>query len=125
MILGIGTDIVQVARIATSLSRSGDRLAARILTPDEMQRFVALSHSAAFLAKRFAAKEAAAKALGTGIAQGVSWQDIEVSNNELGAPQLQFHGRAREIQQAKGITRLDISLADEREYVVAFVTLSA
>ncbi len=123
MILGIGTDIVEVIRMKQALENFGDRFATRILTANEMIEYSAHHSPEAFLAKRFAVKEAAAKALGTGIAKGVSWQHIELGHDELGAPKLFFSARALELQQQKGISSLHISLADEREYVVAFVIL--
>lgn len=125
MIRGIGTDIVQVSRMGDALRRFGDRFARRVLTEAERARFDGHPHPAAFLAKRFAAKEAAAKALGTGFARGLSWQDIEVANDALGAPRLQLHGRARQLQLERGIDRLHISLSDEQAYVVAFVILES
>ena len=124
MIVGIGTDIVQVDRIQHSLDRLGEAFARRILTDSELASFKASRQPAAFLAKRFAAKEAAAKALGTGIGK-VSFQHLEVSNNALGAPVLQFHGYARELQRMKAINRLHLSLSDEKDNAVAFVILEA
>ncbi|MEH6627331.1 MAG: holo-ACP synthase [Motiliproteus sp.] len=123
MILGIGTDIVEVIRMKQALENFGDRFAARILTANEMGEYRTQHSPEAFLAKRFAVKEAAAKALGTGLAKGLSWQHIELGHDELGAPQLYFSGRALELQQQRGIASLHVSLADEREYVVAFVIL--
>ena len=123
MILGIGTDIVEIVRMSQALDNIGARFARRILTDNEMLEFDRHRSPAAFLAKRFAVKEAAAKALGTGFAQGVSWQHIEVTHDELGAPGLKFNGRALELQRQKAISRLHVSLADERAYVVAYVIL--
>ena len=88
-IAGIGTDIVELSRIEQALAR-GDRLARRILTPAELERFAAHTQPARYLAKRFAAKEAAVKALGTGIGVGISWQHIRVDNHPGGAPFLVF-----------------------------------
>ena len=122
MIAGIGTDIASVARIAKAWERSGERFARRILTEKEYQVFEGRNHSAAYLASRFAAKEAASKALGTGIGK-VSFQDMEVSNLESGAPVLTFTGAALELQQQRGIARVHISLSDEAEYAQAFVIL--
>lgn len=122
MIAGIGTDIVSVARIAKTWERSGERFARRILTGKEYQVFEVRNHSVAYLASRFAAKEATSKALGTGIGK-VSFQDMEVSNLESGAPVLTFTGAALELQQQRGIARVHISLSDEAEYAQAFVVL--
>ena len=91
MIVGIGIDIVQIARIKAALDRLGERFAQRILTSTEMLRWQQQGQSAPWLAKRFAAKEALAKAMGTGIGK-LSFQDIEVLRLESGAPALQLHG---------------------------------
>ncbi|UPW17426.1 holo-ACP synthase [Agarivorans sp. TSD2052] len=120
-IVGLGTDIVRVARIAESKQFSG--LAKRVLTPTEMQRFEGHSSAARFLAKRFAAKEAAAKALGTGIAKGVGFQQIEVSNDPLGKPILIFSGAALALAEQLGVSKQFISISDERDYAVATVIL--
>lgn len=123
-VLGLGTDIVEIARIEAQLARGGDRLAKRVLTEAEYARFQTLSESVRFLAKRFAAKEAAAKALGTGIGRGVSFQHIHISNNADGAPQLEFSDGARQRLETLGATRALLSIADERHYAVATVVLS-
>ena len=123
MIFGIGTDIVRVARIQQDLERFGERFAERILTASEMREFRATAGKANFLARRFAAKEAAVKALGTGFSQGVQLHDIEVSHDAQGKPLLEFRGRAREFMQKHAITVSHVSLADEEDNAVAFVTL--
>ncbi len=122
MIVGIGTDIVSIPRIEAAWQRSGERFARRVLTAKEHAVFQHRKFSIAYLATRFAAKEAASKALGTGIGK-VSFQDIEVSNLVSGAPELTFYGAALALQHEKGITRLHISLSDEKEYAQAFVIL--
>lgn len=124
MIVGIGTDIVQIERISAALDRLGEGFARRVLTDAELQRFHGSKQPAAFLAKRFAAKEAAAKALGTGIGK-VSFKHLEVSNNAQGAPELTFFGYAAELQKQKRITRLHLSLSDEKDAAIAFVVLEA
>ena len=123
MIFGIGTDIVRVARMQQHLDRYGERFAERILTANELQEFHRNTGKANFLARRFAAKEAAVKALGTGFSNGVLLHDIEVAHDAQGKPLLQFHGRARELLQEKSIVVAHISLADEQDHAVAFVTL--
>ena len=125
MILGIGTDIVEIARMSQALDNFGARFARRILTEEEMLEFDRQSAPEVFVAKRFAVKEAAAKALGTGFSHGVSWHHIEVTHDELGAPGLKFSGKALELQQQKGISNLHVSLSDERDYVVAYVILES
>ena len=122
MIAGIGTDIVSIARIGAALERQGERLALRILTAEEYAVFKHRKRALSYLATRFAAKEAAAKALGTGIGT-VSFQDIAVLNLASGAPVLQFSGAARRLQQQRGITKMHVSLSDERAYAQAFVIL--
>ncbi|WP_207062581.1 holo-ACP synthase [Motiliproteus sp. SC1-56] len=123
MIAGIGTDIVEVSRMDGALARFGERFARRILTPAEFERFRRSPNPSGYLAKRFAAKEAALKALGTGLAAGLRWHDIETDNNQQGAPLLRFSGRAADLQQERGIRKLHLSLSDERAHVVAFVIL--
>ncbi|QSX38045.1 MULTISPECIES: holo-ACP synthase [Shewanella] len=123
-ILGLGTDIVEIERIRAQLERGGERLARRVLTEAELARFAASAQPERYLAKRFAAKEAAAKALGTGIGRGVSFQHIETDNNADGAPVLSFSGGAAERLAAMGGNRIHLSIADERHYAVATVILS-
>lgn len=123
MIIGIGTDIVEVERIQTMLDRLGDRLPQRLLSEDEFRRYAEVPQKGSWLAKRFAAKEAAAKALGTGIAEGVSWKHIEVSNDALGAPKLILHEVALQRAQAMGADTFHLSLSDERAFAVAYVIL--
>ncbi|WP_027857912.1 holo-ACP synthase [Marinobacterium jannaschii] len=120
MIKGIGTDIIQISRVSKALARS-PRLAARILTPQELSQFETKTRKALFLAKRFAAKEAAVKALGTGIGRGVSWQHLTVSHDEWGKPMLEISGGALQRAQQLNISSLHLSYSDEQEYVVAFV----
>ena len=123
MIYGIGTDIVAVPRLQTSLDRYGERFAARILTASEMAVFRGLANKAHFLAKRFAAKEALVKALGTGFRDGLSLHDIVVANDALGKPVLEFSDKLADRLHARGITQQHLSLTDEREYALAFVVL--
>ncbi len=123
VIYGIGTDIVRVARMQEDLNRFGDRFAERILTVSELEEFRHNANKANFLARRFAAKEAAVKALGTGFSHGVKLHDITVTHDEQGKPLLEFSGRAREFLQEKKISIAHVSLADEQDHAVAFVTL--
>ena len=124
MIYGIGTDIVRVARMQKNIERHGDAFAERILTDAEQKDYATEVRKAHFLAKRFAAKEATAKAMGTGFSDGLSLQHIGVSHDAAGKPQLEFSGCADAFIRAKGITQAHISLADEEDHAVAFVTLS-
>ena len=123
MIVGIGTDLVEIARIERSLSKFGDRFAGKILTPSELKSFQASKTKSHFLAKRFAAKEAAVKALGTGIGRGIGWQQLSVENNELGAPVLNVSGEFAARCEQRGITHWHVSLSDEQHYAVATVIL--
>ena len=125
MIYGIGTDIVRIQRMADNLGRYGERFAARILTEQEMAVFRESAQQAPFLAKRFAAKEAAAKALGTGFRGGLSLRDIGVDNDALGKPVLAFSAHAREVLQNRGVGHTHLSLSDESEYAIAYVVLEA
>jgi len=124
-IVGIGTDIVRTSRIRRILRKYPDTFPQRILHESELQVFHNHHSPASFTTKRFAAKEAAAKALGTGIAKGVSFHDISVTNNELGQPQLTFYGKTLEIADSLGIKHTHISLSDEGEYAVAQVVLES
>lgn len=123
MIVGIGTDIIEIERIKTMLDRHGDRLPQRLLSDAELKRYSQVPQKVSWLAKRFAAKEAAAKALGTGIAEGVSWKHIEIGNDALGAPLLILHEVALQRAQILGADRFHLSLSDERAFAVAFVVL--
>lgn len=123
MISGIGSDIVEISRIHQALLRWGDVFAHRILTPAEYALYTQKNDKTRFLAKRFAAKEAAVKALGTGFRQGLSWQHIEISHNALGQPHLQLRARALLLAQQKQICSCHVSVSDEQRYAVAFVVM--
>ena len=123
MIFGIGTDLVRISRIQQGLDRYGERFARRILAGEELTDFQRTLHPARFLARRFAAKEAVVKAYGTGFTRGMTFQDIVVSHDAAGKPLLLLSGRALELQYEMGIGEKFISISDELEYAVAFVTL--
>ena len=125
MLAGIGVDIAEIARFDRMLERFGDKIAARILTERELEQFRKRNRKASFLALRFAAKEAASKALGTGIAKGIGFHTIEVVNNSAGKPELVFHAAASELLQQRGVTQVMLSLSDERHYAVAMVVLES
>lgn len=125
MLFGIGVDIAEISRFERMVDRFGDRIAQRVLTENEFQQYIKRNRSLGFLALRFAAKEAAGKALGTGISQGISFQSLEVVNNELGKPELFFHGVASELAQKNKINRMMLSLSDEKKYAVAMVVLES
>ncbi len=105
MILGTGTDLIEIARIQQSIDRFGDRFLARLFTPAEIAYCSRKKNAAESFAARFAAKEAAAKALGTGISHGVTWLEIEVTREPSGKPGLQLLGRAAIRAHALGVTR--------------------
>jgi holo-[acyl-carrier protein] synthase len=122
LVLGLGTDITEVGRIQASLERYGQHFLNRVYTPGEIAYCEARKKTAAqSYAARFAAKEAAAKALGTGISRGVTWQELEVQRPPGQAPQLLLHGRAAEIAKARGITRLTLSLTHTNSTAMAVV----
>lgn len=126
MTLSIGTDIVEIARIESVYERQGQKIIERVLTPIEQARFAQLSSTQsqmAFLAKRWCAKEAVAKALGTGIAKGVGFQQIQINNNEQGAPSIELFEGALQRLEALGGKQALISISDERHYALAFCTL--
>ena len=123
MIHGIGTDIVSVMRMQTNLERYGDRFARRILTEHEYEQYREIFHPARFLAKRFAVKEAVAKALGTGLGAGVHLRQICVEHDERGKPSLSYSGRAETLCREARISRSHVSISDEEQYAVAFVIL--
>ncbi len=123
MIYGIGTDIVHIKRMRENLDKYEDKFARRILTDSEFVEFQNKNDQAAFLAKRFAAKEATAKAMGTGFSQGLSLHHIGVGHDDAGKPILDFLDVAEKFMQEKKIKQAHLSLADERDYAVAFVTL--
>ncbi|MEO5573547.1 MAG: holo-ACP synthase [Gammaproteobacteria bacterium] len=123
MIFGVGTDIVRIARMQENLERFGDKFAPRILTCNELDDFQKSKRPAHFLARRFAAKEATAKAMGIGFSAGLSLKDIGVGHDSNGKPLLEYHGRAGELKEEFCIGESYISIADEQDHAVAFVTL--
>ncbi len=120
-IVGLGTDIAEIDRFEKSLSKLGEAFAKRILTEPELVTFHATKQQSRFLAKRFAAKEAASKALGTGIAKGVTFHDFIVSNDANGKPVLSLHNQALAYATSEGVTHIHLSISDERHYAVATV----
>ena len=123
MILGIGTDLVEVARMEAALARHGRRFAERILTEPELAGFDDDASPAHFLARRFAAKEACAKAFGTGFRDGLSLRHIGVDHDALGRPLLALTGEAAIRAARLGVGASHLSLSDDRAYALAFVVL--
>ncbi len=122
MILGLGLDVTEVSRIRDLLARFGERFTQRILTRAEAAG-MPKGDAAPYVAARFAAKEAAAKALGTGFAQGVTQPSIEVLSLPSGAPMLTLHGKALEIAGAMGVQKIHVSLTHGRDIAAATVIL--
>jgi holo-[acyl-carrier protein] synthase len=129
MIIGIGVDVVDIRRIQRLLEKFGHHFTQKIFTQEERAYASVSPYPMRVYANRFAAKEAAAKALGTGLRQGMRWQDIEVHRASSGAPSLSFHCKAYEILMSRipsGYTACShISFSDEPPYSTAFVVLSA
>lgn len=121
MIVGLGTDLIEIARIERSVARFGEAFLRRIYTAGEVAYCMAKKNSAESLAARFAAKEAGAKALGTGISRGVGWQELEVRRAPGQRPELHLSGRAAQIAAALGVTRLSLTLSHSRELSIAVV----
>ncbi|OAJ33918.1 holo-ACP synthase [Piscirickettsia salmonis] len=127
MIIGIGTDIVEIRRFDELLARHGDAFAERILSKLEYDSFldVADKQRSRYLAKRFAAKEAAAKAFGTGFTNGLSLKHIATVHDERGKPCLMFDKKALELVYELDIKNHHVTLSDEAHYAVAFVILES
>ena len=125
MIFGIGTDLVEYARIEKIFAQYGERFAERILSKSELEQFESHPNQARFLAKRFAAKEALAKAVGTGIRGPVSLQRITITNDELGKPGFSWDKQLHEYLTRLGVKNHHLSISDERDMIVAFVVLES
>jgi holo-[acyl-carrier protein] synthase len=125
MILGSGIDIIEVARIASSFEKFGERFVNRILLPDEIAYCRLHKNPAPFIAVRFAAKEAISKAFGTGIGASLGWQDMEIRRKESGEPFVVLHGRGRELFAARGAKQLLVSLSHTVNYAAATAVLEA
>lgn len=123
MIVGIGTDVARINRFEKAMARHGERFAERILGCEERLAFRRRGQTPGFLAKRFAAKEAFVKALGTGIRHGISWHDVQVTNDALGRPVFMLSGVAQRMVTDAGVTALHLSLSDESDVAIAFVVL--
>ena len=122
MIFGIGTDIVAVARIRDGLAKHGERYPQMILADSEQADFARAPDPARFFAKRFAAKEAFSKAFGTGLRSPVTLHAIAVAHDELGKPVFAFDAALSTLLQARGL-RAQLSISDEKDYVVAFAII--
>ena len=125
MIVGTGIDIAEVQRIASAIERFGRRFLERVFTPDEIRYCESKANKAERYAGRFAAKEAAMKAIGTGWHHGVTWQDVEVKRIPGGRPTIAFHGKAAEFFRRLGAVHAHLSITHTKENAMAQVILEA
>jgi holo-[acyl-carrier protein] synthase len=125
MIVGTGIDIAEVPRIEASIARFGDRFLRRIFTEAEIRYCESKANRVERYAARFAAKEAAMKAIGTGWNHGVAWRDVEVSRQPGGRPTIAFHGKAAEFAAKLGAVHVALSLSHTKEYAIAQVILES
>jgi holo-[acyl-carrier protein] synthase len=123
MIIGIGTDVASIPRFERALERFGERFANRILTPEERGRFHRTKWKASHLAKRFAAKEAFAKAIGTGIRSPFTWHSVAVARDVRGRPLLHPSEKMARHLEAIGVKASHVTLTDDAGVAVAFVVL--
>lgn len=123
MIFGIGTDIVEMSRIESTWDRFGEHFAKRILMDEEMELFRQTKQPARFLAMRFAGKEAAVKAMGTGFAHGIWMRDVGITRNEWGRPLVIWSERGRKVCDQLGIGKGHVSLTDDAGLVMAFAVV--
>lgn len=121
MILGLGTDLIEIARVQASLDRFGRRFMERVFTAGEIEYCLRKKQAGESFAARFAAKEAGAKALGTGISRGVSWKEIEVRRLPGERPTLHWSGRAEELALTMGVRQTSLSLTHGRDLAMAVV----
>ena len=129
MIIGVGVDICMIKRIESTLDKYGTKFKERCFTQDEIFKCDKRFNPAACYAKRFAAKEAFSKAIGTGISKGVSWRNIEVYNKKSGQPQIKLHGNVIKTLDSlvpnNMIPKIFISITDEKEIAKAFIVIEA
>ena len=123
MIVGIGADIIEIDRMKRAVERSQGRIAQRLFTEREAAYCARHKNQFQHYAGRFAAKEAAFKALGTGWSGGIAWRDVEVQNAPSGKPSLVLHGRAKEIGERLGVTAIHLTISHSDRYALAQVIL--
>ena len=123
MIFGVGTDLIEVARVERVWNRFGEHFAARVLLDEELELFAESPNKVRFLAMRFAAKEAIVKAMGTGFANGMWVRDVGTVPNELGQPQVIYSSRGAAMREKLGIGSGYLSLTDEAGLILAFAVL--
>jgi holo-[acyl-carrier protein] synthase len=125
MVLGVGTDLVEIDRVERSISRFGERFLGKIFTPGEIAYCRRRKTAAESFAARFAAKEAGAKALGTGISRGIGWKEIEVRRQPGERPTLHLSGRAAEWAERMGVDAISLSLTHSRNLAMAVVIMES
>ncbi len=123
MVIGVGTDLIEIARIRHSITRFGDRFLHRVFTPGEIAYCRSKKNAAESFAARFAAKEAGAKALGTGISHGISWLELEVAREPSGKPSLHLSGRAALRVRSLGVATISLSLTHSKDFALAVVVM--
>ena len=125
MIIGIGTDIIDIRRIDKTIKKYGTRFKKKCFLESEINRSEKRKNIVESYAKRYAAKEACAKALGTGLARGVFWKDIEIKNNILGKPLIYLHNNAADLLKnlSSNKVKIEVSLSDEKKYAIANVII--
>ena len=123
MILGVGIDIIEVARISASLEKFGERFGEKILLPAEKEYCLAHAHPAPFVAARFAAKEAISKAFGTGIGASLGWRDMEIAHKPTGEPFVVLHGKGKELFAARKAKQLLVSISHTDNYAAVTAVL--
>ena len=125
MVVGTGIDITETARIVDLLERHGQHFSKRIYTAQEIAYCERFKNHGERYAARFAAKEAAFKALGTGWREGIRWLDVEVTHLPSGKPELELHGRARQLADELGVRRMTVSISHADRYALALVILES
>jgi holo-[acyl-carrier protein] synthase len=123
MILGVGIDIIEVARIQASLEKFGERFGQRILLPDESKYCLSHRNPAPFVAARFAAKEALSKAFGTGIGAQLGWQDMEIAHKESGEPFVILHGKGKNLFESRRAKNVFVSISHTDNYAAVVAVL--
>jgi holo-[acyl-carrier protein] synthase len=125
MILGVGIDIIEVARVQASYEKFGERFLGRILLPDEVSYCLTHKTPGPFFAARFAAKEAVSKAFGTGIGAQLGWRDVEVRRKESGEPYVVLHGKGEKLLKERNARAVLISLSHTENYATAVAVLES
>lgn len=123
MIVGVGVDLVKPARIKEMIERHGDRFLQRVFTPKELEDCLGKANQNEKLAARFAAKEAMVKAIGIGMRNGITWLDIEIRNDGMGKPEVNTHGKCKQMLQILNVGVVHVSLSHVNEIAVAMIIL--